>query len=203
MPDDFTVITGVDGDITEPELLEGEIVRFYKSLYENYEKENLEVLREDDDFFIELDSLSNESEMRIIEPLTLSELTATLHGRRDSAPGPDGIPNSILGLPWYSYGQILCDAWNHSLATGKLPPFNKVSYLKLIPKAGKELKELSNWRPIALSNCDHKIITNTYVNRMSKQIAPLIRDRQTAFLKGRLINDNIRSMLAAINITNL
>ena len=203
MPDDFTVISGVDGDVTEPELIEREIVRYYKSLYENYEKVNLEVLREDDDFFNELDSLSNDSESRIIEPLTLSELTETLHGCRDSAPGPDGIPYSILGLLWYSFGQILCDAWNHSLATGKLPPSHKVSYLKLIPKTGKELKELNNWRPITLSNCDHKIITKTYANRMSKQIAPLIRERQTAYLKGRLINDNIRSMLATVNITNL
>ena len=203
MPDDFTVIAGVDGDIAEPELIEREIVRFYKSLYENYDKDAVEVLREDDDFFSELDSLSNDAETQIIEPLTLPELTKTLQDSRDSAPGPDGIPYSILGLLWYSYGPILCEAWNLSLTTGKLPPSHKVSYLKLIPKAGKNLKELGNWRPITLSNCDHKVITKTYANRMSKHIAPLIKDRQTAYLKGRLINDNIRSMLATINITNL
>ena len=30
-----------------------------------------------------------------------------------------------------------------------------------------------------------------------------MKERQTAYLKGRLINDNIRSILATINISNL
>ena len=78
-----------------------------------------------------------------------------------------------------------------------------MSYLRLIPKAGKDLTKLTNWRPITLSNCDHKIITKIYAKRMCENVAKSIAERQTAYLKGRLINDNIRSMIATINVTNV
>ena len=38
---------------------------------------------------------------------------------------------------------------------------------------------------------------------MCLNVATAIKERQTAYLKGRMINDNIRSMLATINVTNL
>ena len=134
--------------------------------------------------------------------ITVQELEKTLKECKDSCPGPDGIPYSILGAIWQNYGPILCEAWNHSLVTGNLPPSHKVSFLKLIPKAGKDLKKLTNWRPITLSNCDHKLITKTYSNQICDKIADHIGQRQTAYLKGRLINDNIRSMIASIKVAN-
>ena len=203
VPDDFKSVSSASGEVTDPDQIEREIVHFYKHLYETYDKSQLITMEEEDDFFKELDQVSANEANSLIEPISLSELTATLQSCRDSAPGPDGSPYSILGLLWSTYGKLLADAWNYSISTGKLPPSHKSSYLKLIPKVGKDLKELTNWRPITLSNCDHKLITKTYANRMSKSVAPIIRERQTAYLKGRLINDNIRSMLGTINITNL
>ena len=38
---------------------------------------------------------------------------------------------------------------------------------------------------------------------MCLNVASAIKERQTAYLKGRMINDNIRSMLATVNITNV
>ena len=202
-PDDFKSIAGANGEETNPTNIEREIVNFYKTLYEDYDKSEIDPMPENDDFFNEIEKVPMDVAREIIKPLTVSDLERTLHTCRDSAPGPDGIPYSIVGLLWSSYGQLLCDAWNFSLRTGKLPPSHKISYLKLIPKAGKDLKHLTNWRPITLSNCDHKLITKTYANKMCDIVSPLIRERQTAYLKGRLINDNIRSMLATVNITNL
>ena len=134
-------------------------------------------------------------------PITAEELRSTLQSCRDSAPGPDGIPYSIIGLLWPVFGAILTNAWNYSLTTSKLPTSHKQSYLRLIPKAGKDLRRLTNWRPITLSNCDHKLITKTYSKRLCEKLADKIDERQTAYLKGRLINDNIRSMISTINIT--
>ena len=203
VPDDFKSVRGQNGEINDPDLIEQEIVNFYKGLYENYDKSEIEILQDDDEFFKELDRIPEAEAGEIIKPLTVSDLTATLLSCSDSAPGPDGIPYSIIRLLWPVFGELLRDAWNYSLQIGKLPPSHKVSYLKLIPKVGKDLNELNNWRPITLSNCDHKLITKTYANRMCLKVAPLIKERQTAYLKGRLINDNIRSMLSTINITNL
>ena len=64
------------------------------------------------------------------------------------------------------------------------------------------MKLLTNWRPITLCNCDHKIFTKLYANRICDKISASIGENQTAYLKGRLINDNIRSLLANIKIVN-
>ena len=205
IPDDFKSITSSagEGEVTDPERIEAEIVQYYRKLYESYDKTELITMENDDEFFKELNQVSVDESRELTKPISLAELTSTLHTCRDSAPGPDGIPYSILGLLWPIYGNLLLDAWNHSVRIGNLPPSHKVSYLKLIPKVGKDLKELTNWRPITLSNCDHKLITKSLANRLCKAASPVIRDRQTAYLKGRLINDNIRAMLSTINITNL
>ena len=110
-------------------------------------------------------------------------------------------PNHVL--LWSTFGPLLSQAWNHSLVTQTLAPSHKLSYLKLIPKQGKELSRLTNWRPITLSNCDHKLITKTYAKRLSASVSSVISGCQTAYIKTRLINDNIRAMTGTIEITNL
>ena len=100
-------------------------------------------------------------------------------------------------------GPLISQAWNHSLVTGNLSPSHRMSFLRLIPKAGKDAKKLTNWRPITLSNCDHKIVTKAYSIRMAEKVKLVIMERQTAYLKGRLINDNIRGILMSIHLSNL
>ena len=195
-PDDFESVTREDGSvIREPGQVANEICGYYKNLYENFESV---IEQEDANFFANISPISDDEEDELVKPITIEELRTTLHSCKDSSPGPDGIPYSILGLLWTTYGPLLCNAWQHSLRTGKLPPSHKLSYLKLIPKAGKDLSKLTNWRPISLSNCDHKIITKTYSKRMSDKLEAKLLERQTAYVKGRLINDNIRSIISAI-----
>ena len=85
----------------------------------------------------------------------MEELATMLDSCQDSAPGPDGIPYSLLKLLWHLLGPLLFEAWTYSIAMGQLPQSHRMSYLRLIPKAGKDLTRLTNWRPITLSNCDH------------------------------------------------
>ena len=77
-----------------------------------------------------------------------------------------------------------------------------MSFLKLIPKIEKDLKKLINWRSITLSNCDHKLITKIYAQRLSSAMAACVKENQTAYVKGRMINDNIRSILSSIEVAN-
>ena len=200
-PDDFVEIEGENGEkIKDPDGIKNEIESFYKKLYQDFERLDANV---DDDFFNEIQPISGLGEDAIVKPVTIEELRETLHSCSDSAPGPDGIPYSILGLLWSTLGPILLEAWNHSLVTGKLAPSHRISYLKLIPKLGKDLAKLTNWRPITLSNCDHKLITKTYANRMCTNVANNISGCQTAYLSSRLINDNIRSLISTVNLTNI
>jgi hypothetical protein len=175
--------------ISETEIQE-KVVRFYKELYENYDKTNLNNFQ-DDTYFNNLDSIAPDAAATVSGPIRLEELWETLRSCSDSAPGPDGIPYSFYKVLWTTFGKLIIDAWQYSLETKTLTVSHKSSFLKLIPKADKDLARLTNWRPITLSNCDHKLITKTYANRMSLNVSCVIKERQTAYLKGRIINDNI------------
>ncbi len=76
-----------------------------------------------------------------------------------------------------------------------MPPSYLESTLTLIPKEGKDIKDIKNWRPITLSNCDSKIITKTLADRMSKHLETIIDPAQTAYVPGRSVMDNMRSNL--------
>ena len=62
----------------------------------------------------------------------------------------------------------------------------------MLPKEGKNLEELKNWRPITLSNCDLKLITKTLSKRMIKSLDNVIKDHQSAYMENRTISDNLR-----------
>ena len=201
LPDNFEILQGEDGEIiSDPEEIEGKIVAFYKKLYE---EDNDVITENDDDFFNLIEPISEDEDDDVAKPLTTDDLRTTLKSCTDSAPGPDGIPYSYMELLWTTFGKILCEAWHYSLQRSCLPPSHKNSFLKLIPKAGKDLSKLTNWRPITLSNCDHKLITKTYARKLSEKVASKICGNQAAYLKTRLINDNIRAILATIALTNI
>jgi len=92
-------------------------------------------------------------------------------------------------------GNIIAESWNHSVKTGILPPSHLESTLTLLPKEGKDHREVKNWRPITLTNCDAKIITKALAERMSKHLEDIIDPAQTAYVPGRSVMDNIRSNL--------
>jgi len=201
-PDTFKKIVREDeSEVVDETGIEKEIVTFYKNLYENYEKVNI-AANDDEAFFQKLESVSEADDEDVAKPITVDELRETLHSCKDSAPGLDGIPYSYLGGLWNTMGKLIVDAWNYSLQIRRLPPSHKVSLLKLIPKAGKDLTKLTNWRPISLSNCDHKLITKTYSRRICDKVCAIIDESQGAYLKGRLITNNVRSMAATIRLAN-
>jgi hypothetical protein len=134
--------------------------------------------------------------------LPLDELWAALKPLKDTAPGPDGISHLYLKKLWPILGPIILNAWNYSLQINKMPPSHYSSLLKLIPKAGKDGTLLKNWRPITLSNCDHKLITRVYNTRLLRAISDQISDTQTAYIRNRNITDNIRMVNASIQLSH-
>ncbi|MBM3938623.1 MAG: hypothetical protein FJ333_08245, partial [Sphingomonadales bacterium] len=89
-------------------------------------------------------------------------------------------------------GDILTKSLNNSIKEGSFPPTQRQSYLRLLPKEGKDVTNLKNWRPITLSNCDYKLLTKILSNRLLKVITDKLSSTQTAYIKGRQITDNIR-----------
>ena len=196
--DEIKVILKNDEELTDIKDIENEIRGFYKELYERVPTD-LEI---NDEIFRNFEPVSQTDAATMEERLTIDDLETTLKTCADSAPGPDGIPYSFLKHFWKDVGPALANSWNHSLESNQLPPSHKISYLRLIPKEGKDRRVIGNLRPITLSNTDHKLITKTYAKKLTNVVADKIGTEQTAYIPGRLINDNIRAMLTSIDLAN-
>jgi len=181
-------------EITDPEAIRGQVTDFYHKLY-NRDESTLQI---DDNFFDEMFRVEEEEDTLISKPVTMDELWATLKMTKATTPGPDGLSNTYLKKLWGLLGPLILNAWQCSVATGSLPASHKRSLLRLIPKAGKDHKLIKNWRPITLSNCDHKLITRLYNARMLAILTKYINVTQTAYIKGRSIADNLR-LIGALN----
>ena len=200
-PDKLDVLCKDDGtEVTDLDEINRAVVDFYKELYETYD--SIVEVNGDDNFFNNLPRCSQINDFTVSAPLTVNELFEVLGTCRDSAPGPDGIGYGYIRFLWDVFGPLMVQGWEYSLRTGNLAPSHRLSFLRLIPKLGKDPKKLTNWRPITLSNCDHKVITKLYAQRLVAAAAALIDGRQTAYVKGRMINDNLRTIFASIEIAN-
>ena len=67
----------------------------------------------------------------------------------------------------------------------------RVSVFTLIFKSGNEC-DLSNYRPISLTNVDYRIMAFVLVARLQLVIDSLISQDQTAYIKNRYMGHNIR-----------
>ena len=187
--------------VDDPDEINKMVEDFYKKLYERGDSK-LGNLSKVNSFLQNMEKPNNTNIENITIPLTLSDLQTTLNSCKDSSPGPDGIPYSLIKLTWSYFGPILLDSWNYSVLTGNLTHSHEDSYLKLLPKEGKDPKLLKNWRPITLSNCDFKVITKTLANRLSKNLNEVISQSQTAYMKDRQITDNLHILQYAVEKCN-
>lgn len=178
----------INGNLTEnEEEIENEVVNFYTELY----NQNA-TLNQDIDLFREIEPSNKEDAELLAANLTQEELKLVLDTCKNSAPGPDGICYEYYKAFWPVFGPILVNVFNDSIRRGQFPESQRHSYLRLIPKEGKDLTLLKNWRPITLSNCDYKLYTKALSFRLTKLISNKLHPSQTAYLPGRQIHDNIR-----------
>jgi exonuclease III len=165
------------------------ITNFYNALYSEQKTETAE----DDGFYKNCPKLSEEQKSNLESELSLKNLKEALSTCKESAPGPDGIPYSVYKKYWNTMGPIIHEAWKYSLKTEKMPPSHLESIITLLPKEGKDNKDIKNWRPITLSNCDAKIITKAISLKTAKVLETIIDPSQTAYVPGRSITDNLRT----------
>ena len=72
--------------------------------------------------------------------------------------------------------------------------------LRLLPKSGKDITHIQNWRPISLLNTDYKILATVLARRLQNVLQTTIALDQSGYLKGRFIGFNIRTIFDAIEI---
>jgi hypothetical protein len=178
----------IDSGITkDTSKIKTEITDFYRNLYEKGGTPNI-----DNTFYQYIEKIPSEITSSLTSPLTKEQLFNTLKTCKDSAPGPDGIPYSYYKSYWHIFGDLLVQVWNDSIRKNQLPLSHRSFILRLLPKQGKDLTKISNWMPITLSNCDHKLITKCYAKRFTNILKTFLHPSQTAYLPGKQIQDNIR-----------
>ena len=115
-------------------------------------------------------------------------------------PGDDGLPVEFYRTLWEIIKDPLIKSYRHSYSTGHLSTSQSRAIITLIHKKGSK-KKLKNYRPISLTNVDYKIIAFVLSGRLQSVIAKLIGSQQTAYIKGRFIGQNIRSVLDIMDYT--
>ena len=142
----------------------------------------------DNRFFSELPELSQEQSISLGRPITIDEMKAALKTCKDSTPGLDGIPYSYYKVFGSLLLPLVLGSWNYGLITGTTAPSHRAACITIIPKAGKDIRFIRNWRPITVSACDLKVITKAI--RVATALPYIISDCQMAYVPGRDINFN-------------
>ena len=180
-----------------------EQVRFYSEVYRK--KKDFDVANAND-FVRNLDipKLSEEDKTKLDNDITVEEIAKSLRSMsNDSSPGPDGITYSFLKFFWTKISDMIYNSFNSAFATGEMSYTQRQGILTLIHK-GKELQRdnLSNWRPISLTNTDYKVLAKLLANRLTTVITSIISPDQVGFIKGRNISTIIRLVDDTIDLLN-
>ena len=106
------------------------------------------------------------------------------------ASGPDGMPPLFFQNYWdLVKGDITTTVLNY-LNSSSLPSTLNHTFVTLIPKV-KNPEKVTEFRLISLCNVLYKIFSKVLANRLKRILPLLISEHQSAFLKGRLITNNI------------
>jgi len=133
-------------------------------------------------FPADLPTLNDDDRAKLDAEFMLLELEGTVKTCKESAPGPDGITYKYYETFWDVIGGFLLKSWEYSKLVGELPASQRQSSITPLPKEGKDTSQISNWRPITLTNCDLKIINKTIANRTAKVLDKIISPTQTAYM---------------------
>ena len=88
---------------------------------------------------------------------------------RNKTPGLDGIPIEFYQTFWLEIKNILLSALNECFAFGEMSDTQKTGIITMIYKKGDH-RNLENWRPISLLNCDYKILAAILAARLQSVI---------------------------------
>lgn len=112
----------------------------------------------------------------------------------DKAPGPDGFTGLFYRFAWPIIKNDIMRAFHAlwSLDARSLYLVNQ-AYMVLLRKKD-DAALVGDYRPISLIHSFSKLFTKVLANRITTSIPKLVRDNQSAFIKGRLIHDNFRAV---------
>ncbi|GKA20543.1 RNA-directed DNA polymerase, eukaryota, reverse transcriptase zinc-binding domain protein [Tanacetum coccineum] len=135
--------------------------------------------------------LSNDEAEEMIKEVSDKEIKDALFDIGDNkAPGLDGFSSVFFKKAWNVVGKDVCDGIKEFFSKGQMLGELNATLITLIPKIQNPLK-VSKFKPIACCNVLYKCISKILTNRIKGALKKLVQNNQSAFILGRLIQDNI------------
>ena len=113
--------------------------------------------------------------------------------KNDKFPGEDGLPAEFYKTVIDELSEQLLELYNNIVLSGEIPVSQKNAIIKLLFKKG-DYRQLKNWRPVSLLNCDYKILSKMMTYRLQNFMDKLTPTEQKCGVQGRQIRDIIRNL---------
>ncbi|GJR75133.1 RNA-directed DNA polymerase, eukaryota, reverse transcriptase zinc-binding domain protein [Tanacetum coccineum] len=136
-------------------------------------------------------SLNPDEANVMIKEVSDKEIKDALFGIGDNkAPGPDGYSSVFFKKAWGIIGKDVCDAVKEFFSSGQMLGELNATLITLVPKIQTPLK-VYDFRHIACCNVIYKCISKIITNMIKSDLKKLVQNNQSAFIPGRVIQDNI------------
>ncbi|XP_026400160.1 uncharacterized protein LOC113296035 [Papaver somniferum] len=189
-------IRRAQNNINEMENEEGNLVtdqqQIADALVKHFQKKFEETtVKFDEDLFAAIPKILNEEDNLILDAIPSSiETKKAILEMNDSAPGPDSFPGSFYKFAWETIGTELVEAILYCWRNNFIPKGFNSKFLFLLPKI-QGAKKAEHFRPIGLANFNFKVIKRIITTRVSTMIDEMVSVQQSAFIKGRNIQEKI------------
>lgn len=108
----------------------------------------------------------------------------------NKASGPDGLASGFFRASWDIIGQEVIVSITNFFSSSFLPSSTNATILSLVPKRPRA-SQITDYRPISCLNTVYKVISRLLVSRLKPILPEFIVPNQTAFVKDRLLVENI------------
>ena len=109
---------------------------------------------------------------------------------KHKSPGPDGIPAEFYREFSNMIANELLRVYNEMYEEGALQGSFREGEIAFLYKKG-DARDMRNYRPITLLNCDYKILTKMLAARLKRNINTIASPQQNGFVPRRSIFDNL------------
>ncbi|GKA52278.1 RNA-directed DNA polymerase, eukaryota, reverse transcriptase zinc-binding domain protein [Tanacetum coccineum] len=135
--------------------------------------------------------LSSEQALMMVREVINEEVKYAIFDiRENKASGLDGYTSSLFKKSWHIVRKYVCKAVKNFFDSGKLLGEINAIIISIVPKV-KNVRIVSDFRPISCCNVLYKCINNILTERMKDGLNSLVNHNQCAFIQGRQIHDNI------------
>lgn len=134
---------------------------------------------------------SEDERSQLIKPVSDEEIRDVLFSMpNNKAPGPDSYTTEFFKAAWSVIGKDFTTAVHSFSTKGYCQKGLNTTILALIPKKDIAV-EMKDYRPISCCNVLYKVISKILVNRLKGTLPYCISYNQSAFVKDRLLVENL------------